>query len=83
MVNIEFTQSAFKHKQTKADIRSAIQTKIYDALIDEFKDKYAVIGFNTKLNPIEVLYERIDDDTIKIFHAMPYRNNFLDTLEES
>ena len=35
---------------------------------------YAIIGFDTTANPIEVFYNYIDDEVIKIFHAMALRD---------
>jgi len=35
---------------------------------------WSIIGFNTKGNPMEVFYNIIDNDTIKIFHAMALRD---------
>ena len=36
-----------------------------------------VIGFNRNANPIEVMYNVIDEDTINVFHAMRCRKSFL------
>ena len=32
-----------------------------------------IIGFDTVANPIEVFYNIIDNETIKVFHAMALR----------
>ena len=32
-----------------------------------------LIGFDTKANPVEVMYNRIDEDRINVFYAMPLR----------
>ena len=75
---IEFNPAAFKHKASEADIRRAFDTAIYDGLLNEGtgpdKDKYLLIGFDTKGNPLEILYNQIDDKTINVFHAMECRS---------
>ena len=71
---ITFVQSAFKHGFTQDDIERAIETKIYEGLLKGEDDIYAIIGFDTTANPIEVFYNLIDDETIKVFHAMALRD---------
>jgi len=71
--NILFVQAAFKHGYTQDDIECAIETKIYEGLLKGEDDVYAIIGFDTAANPIEVFYNIIDAETIKIFHAMALR----------
>ena len=71
---ILFVQSAFKHGYTQYDIVRAIETKIYEGLLKGEDDIYAIIGFDTDANPIEVFYNIIDDETIKVFHAMALRD---------
>ena len=71
---ILFIQSAFKHGYTQDDIEQAIETKIYEGLLKGEDDIYAIIGFDTTANPIEVFYNFIDDETIKVFHAMALRD---------
>jgi hypothetical protein len=79
-IAIEFNDSAFRHGVAKEDIKHAIITKVYDAPLNGFPDKYAVIGFDTNGNPLEILYNPIDDDTISVFHAMKVRKTFLAKL---
>ena len=71
---IIFVQSAFKHGYTQDDIVRAIETKIYEGLLKGEDDIYAIIGFDTTANPIEVFYNIVDNETIKIFHAMTLRD---------
>ncbi len=70
---ILFVPSAFKHGCSQADIEQAIKTKVYDGLLKGEDDIFAIIGFNTVANPIEVFYNVIDHKRIKVFHAMPLR----------
>ena len=75
---IEFNPAAFKHNVTEADIRWAFDTVKYDGWFNRGegndKDKYLLIGFDRKGNPLEILYNIIDDVTINVFHAMKCRD---------
>ena len=79
---IKFRQSAFKHGLTDADIRHAFETMKYDAEFDEpdTENKHLLIGFDRKANLIEVLYNPIDENSVRVFHAMKCRNLFLSLL---
>jgi hypothetical protein len=74
---IMFNPSAFKHGFTEADILKAIETKIYEGSVADYENKYAIIGFDTKGNLMEILYNIIDSESINIFHAMECRNSFI------
>ena len=80
--NIRFVPSAFWHGCTQDDIEWAIETKIYDGLLRGEDDIFAIIGFDTVANPIEVFYNIIDDNTIKVFHAMPLRDKVAAQMNE-
>ena len=56
---------------------NALKTKIYAAAINEFPEKYAIIGFDRAGNPLEIVYNPIDDNSIYVFHAMRARKSFL------
>ena len=76
---IEFNPDAFKHGVDELDIRRAFDTAVYDGLLDEpfdsdARDKYLLIGFDRKANPLEILYNVISDYHINVFHAMPCRS---------
>jgi len=71
--NILYTQSAFKHGFTQKDIERAIETRIYEDLLKGEDEIYVIIGFDTSANPLEIFYNLIDDETIKVFHAMALR----------
>jgi len=70
MPEIIFVPSVFKHGVTKEDIYHAYKTMILKGLLEGYDNKYAFVGFNYAGNPIEVFYNPIDDDSIKVFHAM-------------
>ena len=76
---IEFNPSAFDHAVNKADIYQAFDTAIYDGLLDEpydddARDKFILIGFDRKANPLEIMYNFIGDYHVNVFHAMPCRS---------
>ena len=81
-VNIRFSKSAFKHGFSEADIRWAFKTAKYDAILEEsgWSDKHLLIGFDRSADLIEILYNDIDEDTVRVFHAMECRNSFLTLL---
>ena len=77
-VIVEFNEAAFRHNIGKKDILYALKTKIYDVAIGEFPEKYLVIGFDLAGNPLELLYNPIDDNGIYVFHAMKVRNSTIE-----
>jgi hypothetical protein len=85
-VSIEFNPSAFKHGVTEADIRWAFDTARYDGWFNEGegpdKNKYLLIGFDRNGNPLEILYNIIDEKTINVFHAMKCGSNYYYLLQE-
>ena len=80
---IEFNQASFTHNVTEADIRFAFDTARYDGSIDEDEsdNKYLVIGFDRNANPLEIMYNVVDDNTINVFHAMKCRKGFLQLIK--
>jgi hypothetical protein len=74
--NIRFNNAAFKHDVTMADIFSAFETYIFEDPVEGEDNKFLLIGFDTKANPIEVMYNRIDEERINVFHAMPLRTAY-------
>jgi hypothetical protein len=81
---ILYVKSAFKHGYTQDDIECAIETKIYEDNLKGEDDIYVIIGFDSIANPIEVFYNIIDDETIRVFHAMELRDKIaaqMDTEE--
>ena len=82
-IAINFSQSAFKHGVEEADIRLVFDNKLYDERLDDsdgeddINAKYLIIGFDRNVNLIEVLYNVIDENSLKVFHAMKCRNIYL------
>ena len=79
-VIVEFNEAAFRHDVDKEDILCAYRNRIYDAAVEGLPEKYAVIGFDRAGNPLEIMYNLIDNNTISIFHAMKVRNSFIKML---
>jgi len=77
---IEFNFSAFKHGITKTAIRYAITNVIYDDIWDEYSDKHLLLGFDNSGNPLEIMYNVIDERTINVFHAMKCRSIYYHLL---
>jgi hypothetical protein len=79
---IKFNRAAFKHSVTEADVLRAFETFIYEDPIEDAINKHLLLGFNIKGNLIEVMYNRIEEDSINVFHAMPCRRAFREMVEE-
>ena len=78
-INVRYSKSAFKHV-TKEDIERAMINVIYDDILDDDKDRHLLMGFDgNKL--LEILYNVIDDDTIRVFHAMKCTDGFIKLLD--
>jgi hypothetical protein len=60
---------------------------LYDERLDDsdgeedLDARYLLIGFDRTANPIEVLYNVIDENTLRVFHAMKCRNMFLPLIK--
>jgi hypothetical protein len=76
-VIVEFNEAAFRHNIGKEDILNVLKTRIFAAAIEGLSEKYIVIGFDRAGNPLEIMYNLIDDNTIKVFHAMKARKSFI------
>jgi len=78
---IEFNKSAFKHGITEEDIRYAFAHIIFDHPLAGEDEKNLLIGFDTKANVLEIIYNVIGDQTINVFHAMKCRRNWRNYAE--
>jgi hypothetical protein len=76
-MGITYNQSAFKHGLTSADIEWAFLHPIRNGLLEDYENKYLLVGFDRRGNPIEVMYNRIDSEQVNVFHAMICRKSFL------
>jgi len=48
---------------------------------EDVENKRLLIGFDKNANPIEILYNILDNDTVRVFHAMKCRNSFKHLLK--
>jgi uncharacterized DUF497 family protein len=82
-LEIVFTSSAFKHGISEENIRWVLLNHLADGLIEEDNEtKYISIGFDKSGNLLEIMYDYIDEQTIKVFHAMRCRRQFYEMLED-
>ena len=72
-LTVKCNPSAFKHGFTEDDIRFAFDNKLFDHPVARQEEKNLLIGLDTKLNVIEILYNEIDNQTVNVFHAMKCR----------
>ncbi|MCL2831943.1 MAG: hypothetical protein FWD78_02125 [Treponema sp.] len=78
---IEYNPSAFKHGVTEEAIRYATINAIYDDIWDGDKNKHLLLGFDKKLNLLEIMYNIINDQCINVFHAMKCRSIYYRLLK--
>jgi hypothetical protein len=83
-LNVICNPSAFKHGVTEEDIRFAFDNKLFDHPVAGQEDKNLLIGLDKQLNPLEIIYNEINDHTVNVFHAMKCRKAWrnLANLEE-
>jgi hypothetical protein len=81
-LNIVCNLSAFKHGVTESDIRWAFNTARYDRLVEGDVNRYLLIGFDTRGNPLEVMYNDLGNQRVNVFHAMKCRNALLSLLNQ-
>ena len=72
-LNIECNPSAFKHGVTEEDIHFAFDNKLFDRPVAGKEEKNLLIGWDRQLNPLEILYNEIDGNSVNVFHAMRCR----------
>ncbi|MDR1353029.1 MAG: hypothetical protein LBK05_07090 [Treponema sp.] len=53
--NITFNPAAFKHGVTEADIRRAIDIYIYEDPLEDYENKYLLLGYDTKGMLLEIM----------------------------
>jgi len=74
--DIVYKPSAFKHGILEADIRKAIELRIFDHAMPNEENKNLLIGLDRNGNPLEIMYNVLDDDVINVFHAMRCRKAY-------
>jgi hypothetical protein len=82
-LKVVFAPSAFKHSVSEENIRWVLLNHLADGAIEESDGtKFLVIGFDKSGNLLEIMYNLIDEQTVKVFHAMKCRKMFYDKLKE-
>jgi len=79
---IEFNNACFKHGIIEERIRYALNKPQYEGPLEDYENKYIVLGFDNSGNLLEIFYNRINDETINVFHAMKCRSIFYPLLDE-
>ena len=77
---IECHEAAFAHQIPEADIEWALRTQFFERPASD--GSYLAIGFNRVGNPLEVAFRELDDGSLFVFHAMPYRQKWLALANE-
>jgi hypothetical protein len=78
---VVFKLSAFNHGVAEADILKAIDGYLYDGPIDGDVNKRLLLGFDSKNNLLEIMYNIINENRINIFHAMKARRALMALLD--
>ena len=80
---IVFVSSAFEHQVSEENIRWVLLNHLADGIIEEDNEtKYLSVGFDKNGNLLEIMYNYIDEQKIKVFHAMRCRKQYYKKLEE-
>ena len=76
-----FRKSAFQHNLAEADIRHGFETARFIGQYKDREDVLLLLGFDTKANPIEILYNEYGENGVNVFHAMPCQSKFLELFD--
>ncbi|GHV71649.1 hypothetical protein AGMMS49928_24400 [Spirochaetia bacterium] len=76
-IGVRFVPSAFKHGVSEASIQWVLAHDPVNGIIEEADEtKYLAVGFDQSGSLLEIMYNHINDETIKVFHAMKCRSQF-------
>lgn len=79
-LDVEFNRAAFKHGITEENIRYALAHPLHEQLLEEYPDKWLLIGCDSAGNLLEVAYNVINGGAVNVFHAMPCRKRLAEGL---
>jgi len=65
---------------SEEDILNATTNFLFDGSMDNDENKRLLLGFDTRSNLIEVMYEVVDEARINIFHAMKARKALVEMV---
>jgi hypothetical protein len=75
--DIVFVPSAFKHEVSEENIRWALTHHLADGVVDEDDEqKRVTVGWDRNGNLLEVFYNELPGNVVKVFHAMKCRDQF-------
>jgi hypothetical protein len=49
--------------------------------VEDDENQYIVLGFDNSGNLLEIMYNRTDEETVNVFHAMKCRSIFFPLLD--
>jgi hypothetical protein len=75
--NVIFKSTAFGHGVSEADIRYAFDHYLFDGTVAGEEHKHLLIGLDRNGNPLEILYNVLDENAVNVFHAMKCRKKWL------
>jgi hypothetical protein len=81
-VIVKCVPSAFKHGISESNIKYAILNWQYDDVFEDDAEKHLLLGFDDNANLLEILYNVIDENSVRVFHAMKCRDAFLPLLNK-
>ncbi|GHV85263.1 hypothetical protein AGMMS50230_08710 [Spirochaetia bacterium] len=73
--------AAFKHGISEENIRWAVIHPRYEGPIEDEENRYIVLGFDRAGNLLEIMYNRLNEKKVKVFHAMKCRSIFFSLLD--
>jgi uncharacterized DUF497 family protein len=79
---ISLKSSALKHGISPKDIECAVADCRYDEIVDGDEEKWLLLGFDKKGRLLEIIYNEIDDQTIRVFHANICRTSYEKLLQK-
>jgi hypothetical protein len=77
-----FCDSAFKHGLTEADIRHAFETSCFMGKYQDRTNAILLLGFDMNANPVEIMYNVLEEDRVNVFHAMRCQRKFYHLFKE-
>ncbi|GMO55622.1 MAG: hypothetical protein Ta2C_10660 [Candidatus Endomicrobiellum trichonymphae] len=80
-MQIIILKSAYKHGITYESIISCLARKHIEYMLNEDPLKKIYVGFDNNANPLEII-AIIEDNIIKVIHAMKIRKQYECLLEE-
>jgi hypothetical protein len=74
--DVIFKPTAFRHGVRESDIRHAFDWCWSDGTVVGEEHKHLLIGPDNSGNPLEILYNVLDGNTVNVFHAMKCRKKW-------